>query len=101
MWGGRCRGVMKCNRLFQFKFFFIFILMFPPQSWLIKCLLFLYVLIPIYGGRVLFVEDVIVAGPIQQEDAGVASFGKNVVIDSPSLSPVHVLHQDGHVQGLG
>lgn len=50
---------------------------------------------------VLFVQDVIMARSIEKEDAWVAAFRKDVVIDCSSLSSIHVLHQDGYVQGLG
>ena len=49
----------------------------------------------------LFVQDVVVAGPVQQEDARDAALGEDVVVDGAPLAAVHVLHQDGHVQGLG
>lgn len=52
-------------------------------------------------GGVLFVQDVVMAGSVEKEDAGVAVFGEDVVIDCPTLTSVHVLHQDGDVQGLG
>lgn len=41
------------------------------------------------------------ARSVEKEDAGVAVFGEDVVIDCPTLTSVHVLHQDGDVQGLG
>lgn len=47
--------------------------------------------------RVLFVQDVIMAGSVEEEDAGVTIFGEDVVIDCPALASVHVLHQDGDV----
>lgn len=50
---------------------------------------------------VLFVQDVVMAGSVEEEDAWVTPFGEDVVIDCPSLSSIHVLHQDGYVQGLG
>lgn len=50
---------------------------------------------------VLFVQDVVMAGSVQQEDARVAALWEDVVIYSSSFPSVHVLHQDGHVQGLG
>lgn len=53
------------------------------------------------GGGLLFVQDVIMAGSVEEEDAGVAVFGEDVVIDCPALTSVHVLHQDGDVEGLG
>lgn len=53
------------------------------------------------GPGVLFVQDVIMAGSVEEEDAGVAVFGEDVVIDCPTLASVHVLHQDGDVEGLG
>jgi len=53
------------------------------------------------GLGVLFVQDVVMAGSIEEENAWVAAFRENVVIDCSSLSSVHVLHQDGYVQGLG
>lgn len=49
------------------------------------------------GLGVLFVQDVIMAGSVEEEDAGIAIFRKDVVIDCPALASVHVLHQDGDV----
>lgn len=49
------------------------------------------------GPGVLFVQDVIMAGSVEEEDAGVTVFGEDVVIDCPTLASVHVLHQDGDV----
>ena len=50
---------------------------------------------------VLFVQDVIMAGSVEEEDAWVAAFGEDVMIDCSTFSSVHVLNQDGYVQGLG
>lgn len=51
-----------------------------------------------WGGlRVLFVQDVIMARSVEEEDAGVTIFGEDVVIDCPTLASVHVLHQNGDV----
>lgn len=50
---------------------------------------------------VLFVQDVVMARSVEEEDARVTPFRENMVIDCPSFSSVHVLHQDGYVQGLG
>lgn len=50
---------------------------------------------------VLFVQDVVMAWSIEQEDARVAALGEDVVIYSSSFPSVHVLHQNGYVQGLG
>lgn len=49
------------------------------------------------SGGVLFVQDVIMAGSVEEEDAGVAVFREDVVIHCPALASVHVLHQDGDV----
>lgn len=46
---------------------------------------------------VLFVQDVVMARSIEEENAWVASFGENVMIDCSSFASIHVLHQDGHV----
>lgn len=49
------------------------------------------------GPGVLFVQDVIMAGSVEEEDAWVTVFGEDMVIDCPTLASVHVLHQDGDV----
>lgn len=50
--------------------------------------------------KILFVQDVIVAGSVKKENARLAALWKYVVVDCPTLTSVHVLHQDGHVEGL-
>lgn len=49
------------------------------------------------GPGVLFVQDVIMAGSVEEEDAWVTVFREDMVIDCPTLASVHVLHQDGDV----
>lgn len=46
---------------------------------------------------VLFVQDVVMARSIEEEDAWVAAFGEDVVIDCSALSSIHVFHPDGYV----
>ena len=83
--------------------------MYASSTWLLKFIFFQPAAVAYSRGEnevalwpgVLFVQDVVMAGSIEEEDARVAAFGEDVVIDCSSLSSVHVLHQDGYVQGLG
>lgn len=72
--------------------------MYVSSTWLLKCLQPLrWRMGGDLGPGVLFVQDVIMAGSVEEEDAGVTVFGEDVVIDCPTLASVHVLHQDGDV----
>ena len=49
----------------------------------------------------LFVENVVVSGPVEQVDLGLGALGEDVGVGGAALAAVHVLHLDGDAERLG
>lgn len=44
------------------------------------------------------IEDIVMTRAVEEVDCGVCPLWEVMMIDLPSLAPVHVLHSDSHTQ---